>query len=79
MASASKTVYDGGTGIYATARTRCDCLDAWASSLNGGGGALIINGENSSRSALIMATIVSIIGLSTIAGFYFLKRKKETY
>ena len=79
MDPASKTIFDSGSGNYATARIRCDCLEAWANSLNGGGGALIINNEALSRSTLIWAATIGLIGITTIAGFYFLKKKKETF
>jgi LPXTG-motif cell wall-anchored protein len=36
-----------------------------------------LSGNDSNSNNIIMITIVSVIGLSTILGYYFIRKKKE--
>lgn len=79
MSDPAKTEFDNNSGsIFVDARARMAYLANWVSAQGQGSGEAPINAVATTRSALLTATIVGIVGLSAIAGFYFLHKKKET-
>jgi hypothetical protein len=79
MAASSKSIFDTSSDtLFVNARARMDYLANWVSAQGQGSGEAPINNVATTRSALLTAAIIGIVGFSAIAGFYFLHKKKET-
>lgn len=74
MHADAKTAFNNN-GAFATARANKAYMTNYAAS-NPKTSAETI--ASSSRTTLIAATVIGILGLSTLAGFYFQKKKKES-
>lgn len=75
MHADAKTAFNNN-GAFAAARANKAYMTNYAAS-NPKTSAETI--ASSSRTTLIAATVIGILGLSTLAGFYFLKKKKESF
>ncbi len=79
MVAESKSIFDTSSdALFVNARARMNYLANWLSAQGQGSGEAPITNAATTRSALLTATIIGIVGLSAIAGFYFLHKKKET-
>lgn len=79
MVAESKSIFDtSADDLFVNARARMNYLANWLSAQGQGSGEAPITNAATTRSALLTATIIGIVGLSAIAGFYFLHKKKET-
>lgn len=78
MSDLAKAEFTSNSGtIFVNARARIAYLANWVAAQSPSG--IQSNPEEASKSALIASAIIGIVGLSTIAGFYFLRKKKETF
>jgi len=78
LSSEAKTIFDSSTdAAFVSARARMDYLANWVAAQGSSGSHEIISNVTS-RNALIISLVIGIIGFTTILGFYFLKKKKET-
>lgn len=75
MVAGAKTAFNNN-GAFAAARANKAYMTSYAASNPKTSAETIIE---SSRTTLIAATVIGILGLSTLAGFNFLKKKKETF
>ncbi|MDY0345482.1 MAG: lamin tail domain-containing protein [Bacilli bacterium] len=76
MASDAKTEFNTNPDtLFVNARARMAYLTAWVGASQPGG--FLLDTSESSKSALIMSIVIGILGLTTITGFYFLKKKSE--
>ena len=79
MVAESKSIFDtSADALFVNARARMNYLANWLSAQGQGSGEAPITNAATTRSALLTATIIGIVGLSAIAGLYFLHKKKET-
>ena len=85
MSSGAKTIFDGYAAdasetapLSQQAKARFVYLAAYAAANPAGTTSLSTRLDNH-KTALIAIVIIGLIGLSTVAGFYFLKKKKETF
>lgn len=78
MSDLAKAEFTSNSGtVFVNARARIAYLANWVAAQSPSG--IQSNPEEASKSALIASAIIGIVGLSTIAGFYFLRKKKETF
>jgi hypothetical protein len=78
MSDLAKAEFTSNSGtVFVNARARMAYLTSWVAAQSPSG--IQSNPEETSKSALIASAIIGIVGLSTIAGFYFLRKKKETF
>lgn len=80
MHADAKTIYTSSSdALFVNARNRMAYLASWVAAQGQGSGQSVIGDTDTSRSAFIAAAIIGIIGLSTVAGFYFIRKKKESF
>ena len=80
MGASSKSLFDTSMdALFVNARARMTYLTNWLAAQGQGSGEAPIKNAAASRSALLTVAVIGIVGLSAIAGFYFLNKKKETY
>lgn len=76
MTSDSKTIYDTSSDtLFVNARARMAYLASWVGSQSPAGIDTEAN-DTKSQSSLIASAVIGIIGLTTIAGFYFVGKKR---
>lgn len=63
-------------GLFGAARDRMAYLEAW-SAAQGGGGSGKVNSPVNDNNSITATIIIGVIGLTTLAGYYFLQKKKE--
>ncbi|MFA6781356.1 MAG: hypothetical protein WCR77_04120, partial [Bacilli bacterium] len=78
MSDLAKAEFTSNSGtVFVNARARIAYLANWVAAQSPSG--IQSNPEETSKSALIASAIIGLVGISTIAGFYFLRKKKETF
>jgi hypothetical protein len=78
MSDPAKAEYNTNSGsLFVNARTRMAYLTNWVAAQSPSG--VQSTPDNTSKNALIASAVIGILGLTTVSGFYFLKKKKETF
>ncbi|HNY74794.1 MAG TPA: hypothetical protein PKH35_04240, partial [Bacilli bacterium] len=78
MSDPAKAEYNTNSGsLFVNARARMVYLTNWVAAQSRSG--VQSTPDNTSKNALIASAVIGILGLTTVSGFYFLKKKKETF
>lgn len=78
MHADSKSVFQTSSdSLFVNARARMTYLTNWVAAQSPSG--VQSTPDNTSKNALIASAVIGILGLTTVSGFYFLKKKKETF
>ena len=78
MHADSKSVFQTSSdSLFVNARARMIYLTNWVAAQSPAG--VSTTPDHATKNALIASAVIGILGLTTISGFYFLKKKKETF
>jgi len=78
MHADAKTIFQTSSdSLFVNARARMTYLTNWVAAQSPAG--VSATPDHATKNALIASAVIGILGLTTVSGFYFLKKKKETF